>query len=224
MTQEVVDFTSLWQVARHWSVLGEEKCRSLFSIAASVRGLPGTAVELGTWRGGSAWLLRKALGRNKTLLTVDTLTGMPAAYYTEGLDMHVPGEWADCSMDTIMELFRPANIELVIGTYPDQVQERLEKPDCAQLCLAHYDLDTYIPCQKFLRWAWPRIVPGGVIVLDDYGWAKCPGVQLAATEFDFGEGSVMVRPTDKQAAIFKSTTAKWPPLPISGAEDPGKQP
>jgi O-methyltransferase len=34
-----------------------------------------------------------------------------------------------------------------------------------------------------MRFFYPRLVPGGVILCDDYGFTTCPGVRRAVDEF-----------------------------------------
>jgi hypothetical protein len=49
--------------------------------------------------------------------------------------------------------------------------------------LVHLDVDVY-PITRFcLEFFGPRIVPGGVIVADDYGTTTCEGVKKAVDEF-----------------------------------------
>jgi hypothetical protein len=47
----------------------------------------------------------------------------------------------------------------------------------------HLDVDLYQPTKAGLEYFGPRMAVGGVIVLDDYGARKCPGIHRAAEEF-----------------------------------------
>ena len=47
----------------------------------------------------------------------------------------------------------------------------------------HIDVDLYQPTLDSLAYFYPRVVSGGVIVLDDYGFVTCPGARRAADEF-----------------------------------------
>ena len=44
----------------------------------------------------------------------------------------------------------------------------------------HLDVDLYEPTRDSLNYFYPRLVPGGMIVSDDYGW---PGARKAIDEF-----------------------------------------
>jgi hypothetical protein len=39
------------------------------------------------------------------------------------------------------------------------------------------------PTEKSLEFFFCRLVPGGVIIVDDYGFASCPGVTRVVEEF-----------------------------------------
>lgn len=47
----------------------------------------------------------------------------------------------------------------------------------AEICFAHIDLDHYQPTAETAQWCFERLVPGGVIVFDDY----FPGRTILAT-------------------------------------------
>ena len=49
--------------------------------------------------------------------------------------------------------------------------------------LVHIDTDLYVPTLVCLDYFGSRVSPGGVIVVDDYGQKKCPGVPKAVAEY-----------------------------------------
>jgi O-methyltransferase len=70
-------------------------------------------------------------------------------------------------------------IKIVPGFIEDTLTSR-EVPD--QVCFAYVDLDFYEPILTTLRFLHEVIVPGGFIVIDDYGWFSA-GAKLAVDEF-----------------------------------------
>ena len=50
-------------------------------------------------------------------------------------------------------------------------------------CFAHIDLDLYQGVLDSLTFLYPRMSAGGIIVLDDFGFASCPGARRAVDEF-----------------------------------------
>ncbi len=50
-------------------------------------------------------------------------------------------------------------------------------------CFVYVDMDTYQSTRDAIEFFWPRMVPGGKILIDDYGWEPCAGVQKAVDEW-----------------------------------------
>ena len=48
----------------------------------------------------------------------------------------------------------------------------------------HLDMDIYSPTIFALNYFEKKMVKGGVILLDDYGFMSCPGIEKAVSEFD----------------------------------------
>lgn len=51
------------------------------------------------------------------------------------------------------------------------------------ICFAHLDGDMYTSIHDSIRLVYPRLVKGGVCLIDDYGWEGTGGVKLAADEY-----------------------------------------
>ena len=73
------------------------------------------------------------------------------------------------------------NIELIKGNVFDTLDEFLEKNKQIKISLLHLDLDVYKPTKFILEKLYERMVPGGIIVFDDYGTVK--GATDAIDEF-----------------------------------------
>jgi hypothetical protein len=62
----------------------------------------------------------------------------------------------------------------------------------------HVDVDLYHPTKASLEYFWPRLVPGGVLVCDDYNWS---GAKRAVEEFA-AASSTSFRVTVSTQAVF----------------------
>ncbi|MEM4331709.1 MAG: TylF/MycF/NovP-related O-methyltransferase [Candidatus Micrarchaeia archaeon] len=49
--------------------------------------------------------------------------------------------------------------------------------------LVHLDVDVYEPTRFSLNFFKDKLQPGGIIIVDDYGFTTCPGVKKAVDEF-----------------------------------------
>jgi O-methyltransferase len=52
-----------------------------------------------------------------------------------------------------------------------KVPETLPQADIKAVAFLHIDMNLELPERAALEHFWPRLVPGGLVVLDDYGWA-----------------------------------------------------
>lgn len=70
-------------------------------------------------------------------------------------------------------------VHIVAGFVPASL-EQVELAD--QVSFAYVDFDLYEPILAGLRWLHERLAPGGIVVIDDYGWFSS-GAQTAVDEF-----------------------------------------
>ena len=65
------------------------------------------------------------------------------------------------------------NIEIFTGIFPEDTGDQV---DNLKFRLCHIDVDVYQSAKDVTEWIWERLVPGGMIVYDDYGWDTTPGI------------------------------------------------
>ena len=122
---------------------------------------PGALVEVGVYRGGSAIeLMAVAREQDRALYLYDTFTGLPC-YDPDMGDVMRPGDFADTSVDDVRELLPDAII--MQGLFPDTLSG-----DPEQVAFAHIDADQYRSIRDAIAAIWPRVVPGGMMLFDDY--------------------------------------------------------
>jgi len=87
------------------------------------------------------------------------------------------GEHADTSRQAVEELIFTRmnldNVEILEGIFPDQTGHRVEG---LQFRFCHIDVDIYQSAKDIVDWIWDRMVHGGIIVYDDYGFYGCDGI------------------------------------------------
>jgi len=69
--------------------------------------------------------------------------------------------------------------------------------------MIHSDVDLYEPTRDILEYFYPRLVPYGVILFDDYGFVSCPGVRQAAEEFFRDKPEEIIELATGQAAVIR---------------------
>ena len=169
------------------------------------RGVPGDFAECGVWRGGSVLAMALTLGelgsRNRTLHLFDTFQGMtaPSEHDVSEFDPPALETWAEAErrgerawselMDaqgldeesvrrTVLESGYPAER---VSLHAGPVEETLPASAPAAVALLRLDTDWYESTRHELEHLYPRLSPGGVLIIDDYGHWQ--GARRAVDEY-----------------------------------------
>jgi O-methyltransferase len=137
--------------------------------------IPGDLLETGVARGGSSAglaLYAMALGQPRRIHLYDTFAGMPPA----DLDNDGPAslKWTGMikhGVDEVKGNLHGLGIPLGLQTYHagDVMKAPKEEVPC-QLALIRIDTDWYASHTWALEVLYPKLVPGGIIMFDDYGF------------------------------------------------------
>jgi O-methyltransferase len=142
------------------SIVSFRQLEAMYALAE--RSPPGAFAEIGVYQGGSAEVLYKlALKQNREIYLFDTFTGTPNSI--PALDKHkVDAEFAAPGIENKIRKLMPL-AHLRVGIYPYTHPQ--EMPGVAFL---HVDCDQYLSYKAVIRRMWPLVVPGGVMLFDDY--------------------------------------------------------
>lgn len=159
-----------------YSCLSRESLHSLMHYAS--RAPLGPMVEVGVYKGGSAWhLAQVARSRGVALHLFDTFDGMPAA---GALDTANPvGKFSDTSAEAVQALIPEAVIHK--GVFPDTFTGL----GLYGIGFCHADADNYEVTRAILAEMPKRMVRGGVILFDDFMVPGCDGCTQAINESSF---------------------------------------
>ncbi len=165
-----------------------------YELFKMTRDLPGAMVECGVFKGAS--FVRFAGFRNlfgnpfsHKLIGFDTFGKFPETDYKEDKKyrkklVEIGGEQS-ISKEQLFEVLKnkgvDKNIELVEGDAVKTIPKYFKKNPHLKISLLNLDTDIYEPAVVILKYFWPRIVKGGVLILDDYG--VFPGETKAADEY-----------------------------------------
>ncbi|MCC6947652.1 MAG: class I SAM-dependent methyltransferase [Bradyrhizobiaceae bacterium] len=171
---------------------------------------PGDIVECGTWRGGNM-LLAKDLCHGATIerkfYLYDTFTGMsePTEHDVSNSGLAAAGtfeerrkeeyvDWAYASVEDVRRNFEQAglldhSVRFVKGKVEDTLADPANLPD--RIALLRLDTDWYESTKMELETLYPRLVSGGILIIDDYGHWK--GARKAVDEYFANETVLMLR-------------------------------
>ncbi|WP_162913345.1 TylF/MycF/NovP-related O-methyltransferase [Rhodospirillaceae bacterium SYSU D60014] len=166
--------------------------------------LPGDCIEIGSFRGGTAKLISETLLRRQAggeLHLFDTFAGMPDRLSLD--EAGLKGCFADTSVAEVRRLLaNNPHVHLHPGIFPDTIPPGLHD-HCFRF--AHIDVDIESSVHDCLAFVYPRLLPGGVMVIDDYGHAECPGATRAAERFFADRPETIVQmPLVSSAVVIKS--------------------
>jgi predicted O-methyltransferase YrrM len=186
--------------------LGEERLWVLYQAARNTARLALPCAEIGAFQGGSAYFLASVLqhfhGEELPFHVVDTFEGHPDGQLTvHDYEGHVAGLFGQTSYESVRHYLSPfARTQVHRGAFADVVHNL---PD-GRYGFAHLDVDVYKPLLESLQFFGQRLAVGGVLVLDDYGARKCPGVRKAAETFTAEHDSFQAwHPFTEQLLLIK---------------------
>ena len=152
-------------------------------LVQSIRGAPerGEVWECGVYQGDSALFLGAvAQSEGAKLRLFDTFSGMPPTRSDK--DFHSAGDFAATSLDFVRNrLDAIAGLDVVF--HPGFVPATFAGLDTARIAFAHIDLDIFESIRTALDYIFPKLLIGGAVVFDDYGWKSCPGAREAVDRY-----------------------------------------
>ncbi|KWD81811.1 hypothetical protein WL71_15725 [Burkholderia ubonensis] len=142
--------------------------------------VPGDFAELGVWQGNTAELLAAIARRQaRKLYLLDTFEGLPDADLGRD-EKHLAGAFMDTSVEAVRARVGEDGTVFVKGYFPETAAQL---PADAQFSIVHIDCDLYAPMLAALDYFYPRMSPGGFILMHDYGSLYWDGAEKAVDEF-----------------------------------------
>jgi len=161
------------------TLLDYQRLAMLAAAVRCTRHLEADAIEFGSYRGGSAAVVALALDGTRILHICDSFLGLPAITWQD--NFHRAGDFANTSEAQVSQGLEVLGVHFQI--HSGFFCETLPHLDHLRFSLAHIDVDLYQSVKDCLVFCYQRMVPGGIIILDDYGAPTCQGAKLAADEF-----------------------------------------
>src|ERR1035438_4142918 len=205
-------FGAIWETARDRSVNTAFRARYAFRWLLDVleAGLDGDLAECGVYRGGFSYMLARAIvlaKASKRVHLFDSFVGLPEvgqkdrAWYrqgqfreTDGVKDEVERYYEDQGMSTVVRIHA--------GWFADTFRAI---PADQRFCFVHFDGDLYSSTRQCFESIYPRLVAGGVLVLDDF-FTVSSGLREAVREHLRGSGELLFAGPEEAVCLVKGRT------------------
>ena len=164
----------------------------LIQMLTLTNGLEGATVEAGCFRGLASYLICEHRKLEQSdfdgagHFMIDSFEGLSEPVDEDGdfsKQRHSEGAFKQTSLEHCQNTMKGFPKTTIIRGWIPKAFDEL--PD-QKYRFVHIDVDIYEPTLDSLRYFYPRLVTGGIIVVDDYGpWPgnKWPGCKIAVEEF-----------------------------------------
>ena len=177
------------QEGRDWpleaeTMVGLKRLENLQDCVTSVirNGVPGDLIETGVWRGGSSIFMRgvlKAYGDcSRKVWLADSFRGLPqpdpARYPVDQGDTLWTYKELAISLEEVKANFsRYGLLDDQVAFLPGLFRDTLPGAPINQLAVLRLDGDLYESTMDALTALYPKVSPGGFVIVDDFGVPTC---------------------------------------------------
>jgi O-methyltransferase len=211
----------LFKTVEPYTMVGLPRLLNAFELARCVEtsDMRGAIVECGVFKGGCVGLMAKVsadAGAKRKVWLFDSFEGLPQPTALDGAmaeeysDSPTSGELVAIDrcvglLETVEELLfdklqlRRENIVIRKGWFQDTLPAA--KDEIGEIAILRLDGDWYESTKVCLENLYDRVVAGGFVIIDDYGYWE--GCKRATDEFLANRGlSVRLAPIDSSGVFF----------------------
>jgi hypothetical protein len=208
------EFHEIVEFCRPFTMCSTARQYALYqsTIYIEQRRVPGVIVECGVFKGGSMMLSALTLKRRgideRLFYLYDTFAGMSQPTGADGTESHVTwrkyqkrdyNEWCFASIEEVRgNMLRTDYPQDRVRLIPGKVEDTIPSTIPNQIALLRLDTDWYESTKHELTHLYPRLAPGGVLIIDDYGTWQ--GAKKAVDEY-FADRNVLLTRVDNTGRI-----------------------
>jgi O-methyltransferase len=165
-------FREIYAKIRHHTTVTEDRSYIIYRLGQHCAHLDGDFAECGVYKGGTAFLIAYAQKNNgiqgKRLHLFDTFAGMPAEADKDP-SRHKESDFGDVSLNAIQDYLGhfPS-----VTFHPGIIPETFNVVRDCKFAFVHIDFDLYQTTKDCCSFFYDRIVRGGVMIFDDYGFPR----------------------------------------------------
>ena len=164
---------------KNYTMISIERIKNLVDAVTTVntQNIEGSLVECGVWKCGALGVMSltdKKFGGNRKVFGFDSFEGLPSP---KEIDGEQAKEWDGLLKVTVQEAEENlatmgASATLIKGLFSETLKASRDKVE--KIAILRLDGDWYESTMTCLDSLYDLVVPGGYIIIDDYGhWQGC---------------------------------------------------
>ena len=178
---------------------------NLYYLARGAANIIGDTAECGVATGITSFLICFAMQHQPNVhYAFDSFEGLPEPEAVDKTESNVrsltKGDFAVSLERVRQNLHMFSNVQFYKGWIPDRFVEVMDR----KFSFVHIDVDFYQSTLDSLSFFYPRLVSGGIMVCDDYGYLGTPGATQALEEFLLDKPEALIKLAAGHAFIIKS--------------------
>lgn len=176
------DLVSIYVEFSSYTMIPEKAFLDNLLLCDNVKEIEGDVVECGVWRGGMIAGIAKKLGMSRNYYLFDSFEGLPEATEIDGQtamdwqkNTNADNYFNNCSaeIDFAIEVMKKVKVkyECIKGWFSETIPT-FDGTD--KIAILRLDGDWYDSTLICLKYLFPKVVKGGIIIIDDYyTWDGC---------------------------------------------------
>jgi O-methyltransferase len=172
----------LYEKYKKYTMIPPQIFNENISLVSEFKNLKGDFVECGVWKGGMAAAIAEFIGGDREFYLYDSFEGLPDVKPVDGVaakkwqeDKTSDWYFDNCSADIhfakeAMRLANVSNVHITKGWFENTLPLHPNRP----IAILRLDGDWYDSTMQCLDSLYPKLIEGGVIIIDDYyTWEGC---------------------------------------------------
>ena len=202
-------FNNTYKIIKEYTLVDKHRCYELWQLVEETAKLEGALIEIGVWKGGSGALIAKKAklsGIKDKVYLCDTFKGIVKSCKKDSF--YKDEDLADTSRETVEEVINKLkldNTKILVGIFPEETS-KLVSDKTFRFC--HIDVDVYESAKDIVKWLWPKLVVGGMIVFDDYGFPNSDGIMCFVNEERNKKDRLVIHNLNGHAILIKISKSK----------------
>ena len=192
---QAIEEENFWKFMDHWplytGVHTLARFLAIYELLKETISVPGNIAEFGAFRGTNTMFMAKVmhildpLGSKKVMM-FENFAGLETFSDQDGPAIEERGRFRGSEQEfrEVISLFGYENyIDVIKGDIVETVPRLIDEDDSLSFSLVYIDVDLYQPTKVILGNVVNRLMPGSLLVFDEWGFAQYPGESVAVREF-----------------------------------------